>query len=539
MVFYIKREQITSFLDRSAPLLVILAVLLLAYYQTSYLFPANQGAIFLEPDNYEYYLFVQMAFQQHNINVSNPYLVYPQVGFFEHAGLYQLPLFLHDATPSIPILWDFRIIQILVIAGIYGLTLLIARTILKHVTLSKYYAYYIYALILSSAFLMQYNEAIEWRGTSFIVLIQLAMLYIIAYFFTKEVKSRLEFIIYPLSLLGLLLLSFWLWSGGFLNVIALAGLILILGLYHYVIEPHPALWKYIALGMIAIAILLFLFYAPIESFVSGITGFENCTNNILNLGELNCVTPSNGLTLLIVDIVFGVFAMLMLLTPKNIYSGERKRYEYYVVGVIGLAMLQLPLVLVYLRMISVVAPYFTLLFAFGLVAMFTYFAKAGSNPVVRSLVMLGIYIGSLGGGYLFYSSSVYLQTQSSPLGLTDVALYLNSSAMANSTIFAYYGYGGYLEDFGHVKVYSDTIQELEYAFALSSYFNLSSSAFCHNMSMLKPVPDYVLLSTQMLNISIFANASNQSVLRFLPSFDCPAYAPIYNSDGFYLYRLTA
>ncbi|MEM4065222.1 MAG: hypothetical protein QW582_03335, partial [Candidatus Micrarchaeaceae archaeon] len=64
---------------------------------------------FLEPDDFEYYLFAQLVLSSHNISISNPYLVFPTIGFFEHPGLELMPVLLHEAIPVVPLIWDFRI----------------------------------------------------------------------------------------------------------------------------------------------------------------------------------------------------------------------------------------------------------------------------------------------------------------------------------------------------------------------------------------------------------------------------------------------
>ncbi|MEM3572481.1 MAG: hypothetical protein QW530_02005 [Candidatus Micrarchaeaceae archaeon] len=185
---------------------------------------------------------------------------------------------------------------------------------------------------------------------------------------------------------------------------------------------------------------------------------------------------------------------------------------------------------------SLIAPYLALLFGFGVVAMFTEFAKRGSNPLVRAIVFLMIAIATIVGMLLFFSASLYLHSQSTPAGLQAIAAYLNINAQ-NSTVLAYFGYGDYLEAYGHVKVYADTVQELNYS-RIEQYDNIflsSGSSACNLLSAVKPAPQYVLLSPIMKNISIFANASNSSLISNPAGIEQCGYELVKNESGFWLF----
>ena len=98
-------------------------------------------APFQEPDNYEYLLFANMVQQNGSLNVSNPFLIYPQIGFFEHYGLYETPSILHALIPFIPLVWDFRILYLIPIISIYAIILLIAKRIMDNTPINDAYKY--------------------------------------------------------------------------------------------------------------------------------------------------------------------------------------------------------------------------------------------------------------------------------------------------------------------------------------------------------------------------------------------------------------
>ncbi|MEM4066549.1 MAG: hypothetical protein QXV17_06795, partial [Candidatus Micrarchaeaceae archaeon] len=464
---------------------------------------------------------------------------------FEHPGLELMPVLLHEAIPSIPLIWDFRLLQALAVIGIYAFTLLLAKRIIDYLGISRAYRYGVYIFTVGSSLLMQYTEVIEWRGTEFITAIQLCMVYLLALYYTDygkggrgALREELENMILPATLV-LAILSVWIWSGGFVNLLALVVAIPMIWLYRFVIKKHPGVWKYVAAGIALGAVILFFAAAPVENMISGFTvhyGLPSCTANPINIGEIQCLNASNGLMLVLMDLVFGAVAIVMLLQDKGLFVSQKSEYEYFIYIILIMALLQLPLAMVYIRALSLIAPYLALLFGFGVVAMFTEFAKRGSNPLVRAIVFLMIAIATIVGMLLFFSASLYLHSQSTPAGLQAIAAYLNINAQ-NSTVLAYFGYGDYLEAYGHVKVYADTVQELNYS-RIEQYDNIflsSGSSACNLLSAVKPAPQYVLLSPIMKNISIFANASNSSLISNPAGIEQCGYELVKNESGFWLF----
>ncbi|MEM3846348.1 MAG: hypothetical protein QXU98_11695, partial [Candidatus Parvarchaeota archaeon] len=400
MQISISRSKLNYFIDNSTKLLFFFVVALLIGMQIYYIAVSPMSNPFLEPDNYEYYLFAQLVLSSHNISISNPYLVFPTIGFFEHPGLELMPVLLHEAIPSIPLIWDFRLLQALAVIGIYAFTLLLAKRIIDYLGISRAYRYGVYIFTVGSSLLMQYTEVIEWRGTEFITAIQLCIVYLLALYYTDygkggrgALREELENMILPATLV-LAILSVWIWSGGFVNLLALVVAIPMIWLYRFVIKKHPRVWKYVAAGIALGAVILFFAAAPVENMISGFTahyGLPSCTANPINIGEIQCLNASNGLMLVLMDLVFGAVA-IVLLQDKGLFVSQKSEYEYFIFMILIMALLQLPLAMVYIRALSLIAPYLSLLFGFGVVAMFTEFAKRGSNPLVRAIVFLMIAI---------------------------------------------------------------------------------------------------------------------------------------------------
>ena len=167
----------------------------------------------------------------------------------------------------------------------------------------------------------------------------------------------------------------------------------------------------------------------------------------------------------------------------------------------------------------------------------TYFSKAGSNKIILSLTIFLFLIGNFVGSYMFYLSTIYLYHYVNPQGLLGVGNYLKN--YINSTVFTYYGYGDWLEQYTHVKVYTDSIQGLNPAIIEegNKVFYANGSEACTLLQNIKPKPNFVLVSKAMLNVSLFANATNQSVIKDPLSLDICSKL-VYNQSGFYLFRLS-
>jgi hypothetical protein len=127
---------------------------------------------------------------------------------------------------------------------------------------------------------------------------------------------------------------------------------------------------------------------------------------------------------------------------------------------------------------------------------------------------------------------------SNPSGLVGVASYLNSTDR-NSTVFTYYGYGDYLEAYGHVRVYMDTIQGLNQAANLSAAFSQTPAALCNTLKGLQPKAEFVLVGGSMNESSLYYNASALSFVKNPMGFNglC-GYSLAYQKEGFWLFRIS-
>lgn len=524
--------------------LFALSVILTLAYQLSYVIGTNPHMPFFEADNYEYYLFAKLALLHPNATpstITNPYLIGAPKGFFEHPGLYLMPVYLYYIL-HLPMVWEFRILQGFAVFIIYLFSLLIIRRILNALPISKIYHWLAYTIVMTSFLLMQYNEIIEWRGNEFATAISLVITYVFAWMFTNStnpIDSKRLFIGWSI-ITGLAVLSIWIWSGGGIVTVplvtALMGGFLI---YRFILQKHQSIWKYAALGVVIFAVLLFFLATPIEDMLSNFTsqfGFSGCLVNPLHIGELECLNNSNGLIAILMMLVFSGFALAAFL-GYTIMSNKKNEYEYYLLGVFIAGAIFLPLALIYIRMLDLIAPYFTIMYALGIVAMLSYFSKASSNRIVLSLTILLILISSFVGQYLFYSTSMILYHFANPSGLVNATAYMRTNA-PDSTVLAYYAYGDYLEAYGHMRVYGDTIQGLNYSRNehIDYIFEQNSTIACSWIKEIKPMPYYIMLSRSMLNSTLFANASNNSIIRDPKSFDNSCgYSIVYNREGFVIF----
>ncbi len=517
--------------------LLLISIIALVGTQLGYLWNSSPSMPFYEPDNYEYLLFAQLAIAHPGVaigNITNPYLIGAPRGFFEAPGLLLMPVYLHYALPFLSLVEVFRLLQLIAVITIYGMTLLIAREILKHTFLNKRYTYIVYGLILLNFTLMQYTEILEYRGNEFITAILLVCFYLLV----KVVQERKLWA----PFLGLLAgISLFVWSGGFVVPVSLGLLIVMFVIYRLILRNSPYLWKWIALLIVIGSILLFFFAVPVESFIMGITsrfGYTGCSGSTssLMLGETQCLDNGNGLLVVLLSFIFGTFALLGLLGPAP-FSYEKHAYEYMLFGVFAMSLILLPLALIYLRLLSILAPFITLLYSLGVVCMLALFNKAGSNRLIQALTLLLMFLSWIAGMYLFYQSSILLYHLSNPSGLVGVASYLSTDK--NSTVFAYYGYGDYLEAYGHVHVYMDTIQGLGAATNLSAAFSGTPSSLCTTLHSLQPRAEFVLVGGSMDNSSLYYNASALSFVKNPMGFNgvC-GYSLVYQKEGFWLFRIS-
>jgi len=529
--------------NKLTALALALAIILQVYYQISYILQTSTAMPFMEPDNYMYLLFAQIALNNTSLNahtISNPYLIGAPKGFFEHPGLYQLPVLVARLT-GLPLVWAFRLIQGLVALCIYLFVILFIKRVLDNIYLSKTWKNLAYTVGITVPFLMQYTEIIEWRGSEFIELLSLIMVYLLADLFTQKNKGKALLNIVAIGVV--LALGWWLWSGWPVLPVSL-GLVALLGLgYKYFIANKSERIRYVTIVFIIVMIFLFIFFKKVEFGLTwalsavGANGIATVKElNPLGISEVGGLNYSNGLFAVLAMLFFGAIALFTFL-GKTYFIKDKQKYEYLLALVIATAIALLPLAMTYIRLVSLAAPYLAVLYGLGTVGFLTYFSKAGSNKIILSLTAFLFLIGNFVGSYMFYLSATYLYHYANPQGLLEVGNYLKN--YTNSTIFAYYGYGDWLEQYAHVKVYTDTIQGLNLTIIeeYDKVFYANGSEACTLLQNIKPKPEFVLVSKAMLNVSLFANATNQSIIREPLDLDnCSKL--VYNQNGFYLFRFS-
>ena len=529
--------------NKLTALTLILATILQIYYQISYILQTSLAMPFMEPDNYMYLLFAQIALNNTSLNahtISNPYLIGAPKGFFEHPGLYQLPVLVARLT-GLPLVWAFRLIQGLVALCIYLFAILFIKRVLDNIYLSKIWKNLAYTIGITVPLLMQYTEIIEWRGNEFIELLSLIMVYFLADLFTQKNKGKALLDIAAISLV--LTFGWWMWSGWPVLPVSL-GLVVMLGLgYKYFIANKPERIRYVTIVFIIVMIFLFIFFKEVEFGLAwalsavGANGIATVKElNPLGIGEVGGLNYSNGLFAVLAMLFFGVMALLAFL-GKSYAIKDKQNYEYLLALVVAMAIVLLPLAMTYIRLVSLAAPYLAVLYGLGAVGFLTYFNRIGSNKIILGFTVILFLIGNFIGSYMFYLSATYLYHYANPQGLLEVGNYLKN--YTNSTVFAYYGYGDWLEQYAHVKVYTDTIQGLNQTIIEEDdkVFYANRSEACALLQNIKPKPEFVLVSKAMLNISLFANATNQSIIREPLGLDnCSKL--VYNQNRFYLFRFS-
>ncbi len=528
---------LSDILTYSLMVLFVSSIVLLVAYQLNYLVALKPSMPFFEPDNYMYYFFAQLAVS--HAPLVNTYLVGAHPGFFEATGLYQLPALLAELT-SIPLVWDFRILQALAVAGTYIVTLLFVRKILQWTSLNKVYHYFAYTLVVTSFLMMQYTQLIEWRGNEFITFFMVLGVYLLCYLFTEKRGGYL--LVARIGIVGCVLGAIYMWSVGFLVIPSLLLVAGFLILYKALLRKYPGIWKWFMIGVVIGGIVLYFFPVAIDTWLSNIAAYFShnflygCAYNALDIAEIGCLTPSNGLLPVLMMITFGTLGIVAFL-GKSIFSIEKDKYEYYLFGLFAAGFSTLPFALIYIRLLDLVAPYFTALYAIGIVGLFSHFRKAGSNRIVMMLSMVLILLAGFVGQYLFYSTYLQVYSYANPTGLLQVA----SQIPANSTVFTYYAYGDFLEEYAHAIVYADTIQGLNYSRieSMDMVFGSNASTACHYlMNGTSPFsPEYVLVGGDMNNGTLFIHNASNNILLDPNSFNrACGYSLAYHNESWYLFK---
>lgn len=518
-----------------------LAIIILVIYQFSYVFTPST-APFWEPDNYEYYIFSNISVATHSFNVTNPYIVpqyYTAIGFFEQLGLFTLPATLHEIFPFIGLVWDFRIIYLIPIICIYLFSFLITKRIIDNTQINKAYRYVSYTIVLLNSFLMQQTQLIEWRGNTFITAIGLMIAYVIMYAYSEPNLKWKNKLFVGGIIIVLSIMASYMWKGWELALVPI-GLIPLFEIYKIV--KGKRLYKILAVGIILITIAVGIFPLAIETDIvsffqylihinSLFNIFSNlsCTMNILQLGEVNCLSATTGLYAALVYLLFFAFIIKILLID-SLFSLTKEKYEYFIIGCLALAVFYFIPALVYLRLLQLCAPYLSIGFAVGISCSL---ARGGVGRIVQVAMTFVVILASIISVLSFWQALNYTYTLNNPVGLVPVTHVLSN--YSNSTVFSFYGWGGYLQAYAHVKTYADTIQNLATAEAIDNFLS-SYPVNCSYLYSFNDTPDFVVLSPILPEFTLFYDSPNQSVAKSPWNIIPCGYNLFYQNNSFWVFK---
>jgi len=273
------------------------------------------------------------------------------------------------------------------------------------------------------------------------------------------------------------------------------------------------------------AFIILAFFPQLVSLFTSPFGI-GYTNNPMQIGELQALNQTSTIYYVVFALFFVIVAILLSLMT-NLYV--EKKTQQFIFLIVWLLFAQLPLAIVYFRLISLIAPFLAILYALGIVLLFSF-----SKP--KDIIVFAIFVIILLANLVNYFQAyqiIYAEYRTySPIGLYSVAQYLAQN-YPNSTVFAFYGYGDVLEAYGHVRVYSDTIQELGYA-NLSLLLCENASQAYSQLAQLKPKPQLLLASPLLLNYSLFQNCSKNSILL---AKKVPYLTKIYQKNEFSIFEI--
>lgn len=508
------------------PQLALIAVLgVVVYYNVMWLLNTTSYGPFYEPDNYMYYKYaLQLLTGLPQINTQ--LIGYGALPFFEHAGLYMLP-----ATMSyvlhLPLLWSFRGLILVLIAIDFWLIYLFVHHFFEALLLPKHLEYFGLALAFLFPLILYQFEPIEWRGNLFISTIVFGMAYLFfRQYIAKGFKKKLPY----LAAAALLLPVAWfMWSGWY---VAVPFFILLVALSYgpdLITSKRKAL--YVGAGLGATIIAAFVLHAQIVSFISSVTGgfVPTCLYNPLIIGEMECLTASNGLTLVVASALIFLYAFATVWK----YSIDHRRVDFYLYMLLAAGVSFLPVALVYVRAVTLLAPFLAVAFGIGYAAI----QYKGGDTVVGKLlaatIAIAVVIGLLYFMYAYYTTA-YVQYLIDNPSFLPAASNVLASQNGAIDLFTFYVYGDWFEANTKANVYADTVQGLNYTRIgrMDRILLSNASAACQMLETDLPVqPNYILISKMFKGFAILENASNSSVLLNPMSLSLCGYKPIYNESG--------
>ena len=485
-------------------LLCVIAVVV--YYNIAWVLHAKAYGPFYEPDNYMYYKYaLEMVKGLPQINTQ--LIGLGALPFFEHPGLYQVPAVVAIVL-HIPLVWAFRVLMFILIAGNMLLIYKFVHKFYEAVLLPQTLEYFGLMLAFIFPLLVYQFEPIEWRGNLFLTTIALLM----AWLFLKQytAKERRRKAIYLVLSILLIPVAWYMWSGWY----ALPAFFGLMFLFTYM--PNVLTTKkrvaYLS-GVLVIGMLgLFVFHAEATLLFSDAIGKYgiSCLYNPIHIGELGCLSPSNGLTLVVASMVIFLLGLVMVWR----HSIEKRITAFYLYMLIAAGSVWLPIAMIYLRMVTVIAPYLAIAFGIGYSVM-QY--RAGEDFVGRLIliaVLITVIAGLLYFMYAYYAQAYGQYLIDNPSFLPQVGNVINAQ---NGTVdlFTFYAYGDWFEAYTKANVYADTIEGENYSRIeeMDRILLANSSNVCSLMKSLKPEPNYVLISKMFKGYVILENASNSSLLE--------------------------
>ena len=485
-------------------LLCVIAVVV--YYNIAWVLHAKAYGPFYEPDNYMYYKYaLEMVKGLPQINTQ--LIGLGALPFFEHPGLYQVPAVVAIVS-HIPLVWAFRLLMFILIAGNMLLIYKFVHKFYEAVLLPQTLEYFGLMLAFIFPLLVYQFEPIEWRGNLFLTTIALLMAWLfLKQYITKERRRKAIYLVLSILLIPV---AWYMWSGWY-ALPAFFGLMLLFTYMPNVLTTKKRV-AYLS-GVLVIGMLgLFVFHAEATLLFSNVIGRYgiSCLYNPIHIGELGCLSPSNGLTLVVASMVIFLLGLVMVWR----HSIEKRITAFYLYMLIAAGSVWLPIAMIYLRMVTVIAPYLAIAFGIGYSVM-QY--RAGEDFVGRLIliaVLITVIAGLLYFMYAYYAQAYGQYLIDNPSFLPQVGNVINAQ---NGTVdlFTFYAYGDWFEAYTKANVYADTIEGENYSRIeeMDRILLANSSNVCSLMKSLKPEPNYALISKMFKGYVILENASNSSLLE--------------------------
>ncbi len=510
-MYYMLLLQTHDRLKRMLPLLGLAAILCIVIcYNVLWLTRTYSYAPFFEPDNYMYYKYAMQVVA--GVPQVNTQLVgYGTLPFFEHPGLYLLPAELSLLLHANLVYVFYSLILILIALDMFLIYKLI-HSFYEMMLLPPHLEYFAVALAFLFPLLLYQFEPIEWRGNLFLTTIALCMAWTFFKQFTLKGWARLPYLVGAVVLIPI---SWYMWSGWYAVTPAFFALMLV---FTYMPDALTTRRRVLvlcgALGVILLALFVFnadavVLFSDLVSYLH--LGGTSCLVNPLHISEVECLTPANGLTLVVSSLLVFLFGIVTVWK----HCVDKRRLNFYIYLFLAVGIAWLPIAMLYVRAVTMLAPFLSVGFGVGYSAIQYKSGDSLAGKLIQSAIMITVIGGLLYFMYAFYIQS-YIQYQiDNPAFLPGAAHVLD---MQNGTVnlLTFYAYGDWFEAYTHVNVYADTVQGGNPAIveAINTFLLANSSSACGLVANSFSVePNYILVSKMFKGYVPLMNASNSSVLE--------------------------